>query len=99
MIRLISVEEFQEVLSRCRRQGYDVAEVANRGGFLLTEERFKEIQADVLDDVAKMLEESGVNAWLITEYKHPNTEDVRIGIADRLRKLAQATRQVGWRKS
>lgn len=99
MIRFTSRDQVDALAVIGRRQGKSFGELLDRHGFLLTEQRLKDIQADMLGDIADMLETTTANRWLTTEYKHPNTEDVRIGVAARLRQMEQATRQVGWRKS
>lgn len=91
-------EVFWKLANAARSGGKDLAEVLDRAGVLLTDQRRKDIQADVLGDLAEMLETTNANQWTISEYRHPNNEDIRIGIATRLRQLEQATRKVGWRK-
>jgi hypothetical protein len=98
MINTATPEDIRVLISACRKMGKDFSEVADRHGILLTEERLREIQASLLGDLAGMLETTSAGRWTETEHKNPNTEDVRVGIAVRLRQLEQATRKVGWRK-
>jgi hypothetical protein len=97
MIDITTREKFQELISQARREGKDLAELADRSGILLTEQRLKDIQADVIGDLADMLETTSAYQWA-DEHKHLVPEDIRVGIAERFRKLEQAARRVGWRK-
>lgn len=98
MINTATPDEIRTLIQACRKMGKDFAEVADHHGILLTEQRLKDIQADVIGDLAAMLETTSAKDWTQVQYKHPSTEDVRTGIAVRLRQLEQATRKVGWRK-
>jgi hypothetical protein len=79
-------DDFWRAAQVAREQGKDLAEVLDRAGVLLTPARLRRIQADVLFDVAEMLDSFPAS------YTWPPG-----GAVEWIRKLAQATNKVGWR--
>lgn len=49
--------EFWELAEQAKSRGRDLAEVLDRAGVLLTDERMMKIQADAIQEVAQMLHE------------------------------------------
>jgi hypothetical protein len=62
-ISTMAREDFWAAADQARRRGKDLAEVLDREGYLLTETRLRQIQADALMMAAELFAETSPHQW------------------------------------
>lgn len=88
-ISVITRDNFNDFAAETRFRGKDLAEVLDRAGVLLTPERKKAIEANVLDEVAELLATTSAHQWT-----RKNTQmDLIHALSSALRALATERRK------
>lgn len=88
-INAINREQAAKLIEDAKARGLSQAEVLDRGGFLLTQERIKEIQARAISDVVELLESTTPHQY--TRKNTPN--DLQVALAAYLREMAKELRK------
>lgn len=90
MIRTIEATELGPILKSLKIRGRDLGEGLDRYGCLLTPERIREIQAQVLEEIADLMSRTAAHQW---SRGYGNTQnDLMHGITDNLRQMADDRR-------
>lgn len=86
------------IMRQAGKDGLDPIEQLDKAGLLLTDKREKKFKADLLSEIAFMLESSDLHEWKDLGGAIRSPLDAKNAIAARLRKLSEAAGVVGWRR-